>query len=57
MPQTMKQYLNELKIKDPDLYNEIISETEKEIEEIRKWSGKRPNSGCKKSISKNTSVR
>lgn len=48
MPQRLTDYLEELKIKDPKLYKEIIEESDKEIEEIRKWGGKRPNSGRKK---------
>jgi hypothetical protein len=48
MPQTMKQYMAELKLKDPTLYKEIIEESDREIEEIRKsWGGKRPNAGRK----------
>lgn len=49
MPKTFKQYLEEIKIKDPQLYKEIIEESDNEIKEIKKqWGGKRPNSGRKK---------
>lgn len=48
MPQTFKQYMQELKEKDPELYKEIIEESNKEIEELRQWGGKRPNAGRKK---------
>ncbi len=43
---THKQLMNELKQKDSELYNEIISEAAQEIQEIkRKWGGKRTNAG------------
>jgi hypothetical protein len=43
---THKQLMDELKQKDAELYNEIISEAAQEIEEIkRKWGGKRLNAG------------
>jgi len=48
MPKSLDQILEELKQTDPESYNEIISESNKEIEEIRKWGGKRANSGRKK---------
>jgi len=41
--------MQELKEKDPALYKEIIEESDKEIEELRNWGGKRPNAGRKKS--------
>jgi len=40
--------MEELKKEDPASYKEIIEESDKEIEEIRKWGGKRPNAGRKK---------
>jgi hypothetical protein len=45
---THEQIMEELKQTDPESYNQIINESEKEIAEIRKWGGKRPNSGRKK---------
>jgi len=48
MSKSLDQILEELKQTDPESYNEIITESDKEIAEIRQWGGKRPNSGRKK---------
>ncbi len=48
MAKSLDKILEELKQTDPQSYNEIITESDKEIAEIRKWGGKRPNSGRKK---------
>ena len=46
---THRQLMAELKLKDPESYKEIMEESAREIEEIRKsWGGKRPNAGRKK---------
>ena len=45
---THEQIMEELKQTDPESYKQIIEESNKEITEIRKWGGKRPNSGRKK---------
>ncbi len=48
---THKQYMEELKIKDAQLYNEIQNEAAAEIAEIKKvWGGKRKNAGRKPRI-------
>ena len=44
----LNEILQEIKEKDPVLYNEIETESAQEIEEMSKWGGKRPNSGRKK---------
>ncbi len=49
MPKTFKEFMKELNTKDPALHQEIIEESDREIEEIKKqWGGKRPNAGRKK---------
>ena len=45
---THEQIMEELKQTDPESYNQIIAESDKEIAKIKKWGGKRPNSGRKK---------
>ncbi len=45
---THKEIMDELKQSDPDSYKEIIEDSDKEIEELRKWGGKRINAGRKK---------
>lgn len=49
MAKSFKDIKKELKEKNPELYNEIMTEAAHEIEEMRKWGGKRSNSGRKKS--------
>lgn len=52
MAKSFKDLKKELKQKDPEFYNEIMTETIQEIEEIKKqWGGKRPNAGRKKEYS------
>jgi len=62
---THEQLMEELKQTDPESYNQIIEESNKEIEELRKWGGKRINAGRKrlaekvaihKRVNKNTVV-
>ena len=49
MPKTFKDIKKELQLKEPELYEEIMTEATQEIEEIKKqWGGKRPNAGRKK---------
>lgn len=36
MPKSFKDYKKELRKKDPEFYNEIMTEAEQEIEEIKK---------------------
>lgn len=45
---THEQIMEELKQTDPESYKQIIEESDKEIAEIKKWGGKRSNSGRKK---------
>ncbi len=45
---THEQVMQELKNKDPESYYQIIEESNNEIEELRKWGGKRSNAGRKK---------
>ena len=49
MTKTFKDLKKELKEKDPELYNEIMTEVSQEIEELKKqWGGVRKNAGRKK---------
>ena len=40
--------MEELKQSDPESYNQIVEESDKEREELRKWGGKRTNAGRKR---------
>jgi len=52
MAKSFKDLKKELKQKDPELYNEIMTEASQEIKEIKKqWGGKRQNAGRKKEYS------
>jgi len=52
MAKTFKDLKEELQQKDPEFYNEIMTEATQEIEKIKKqWGGKRSNAGRKKEYS------
>jgi hypothetical protein len=49
MAKSFKDIKKDLEAKDPEFYNEIMTEANQEIEEIQtQWGGKRANSGRKK---------
>lgn len=49
---TTETLLEEIKLKDPEAYREIIEDSEREIERIKaSWGGKRSNAGRKKQYS------
>lgn len=56
MPKTLNEILEEIKKTDPDSYYEIIEDSNKEIERIRKRGGKRTGAGRKKVYSERKTI-
>jgi len=57
MAKSFKDIKKELKKKDPEFYNEVMTEAAQEIEAIKKsWGGKRSNAGRPKIYSERKTI-